>query len=116
MRALSTKEVVSLALAFFPKAASIHRFPSLTKQEIRSYQLSQIKKLVTFAYANVPFYRRKYDAAGITPEQIHSFSDFKRLPTVTKQEIIANTPGDIFATGTDMESVIISKSSGSSGQ
>jgi len=39
------------------------------------------------AYENVPFYRRKYDEAGVDIHSICSAEDIKRLPFVTKDEI-----------------------------
>lgn len=115
MRALTATESLLLGLRFLFVANRINRMPYFSTDRIREYQLSRLQKLVRFAYKNVPFYRRKYDEAGMRPEDIRSFSDFKRLPTVTKQEVILNYPHDIIARGTDLNSCVISKSSGSSG-
>ncbi len=115
MRSLNFSESVMLGLRFYPAIRSISRMPFASRDSIEGYQLSRIKKLVTFAYDNVPFYRKKYDEAGIRPGDIRTFHDFKRLPTVTKKDIIENYPHNILASGTDLNRCIISRSSGSSG-
>ncbi len=115
MRSLNFSESVMLGLRFYPAIRSISRMPFASRDSIEAYQLSRIKELVTFAYANVPFYRNKYDEAGIRPGDIKTFHDFKRLPTVTKKEIVENYPHNILASGTDLGRCIISRSSGSSG-
>src|SRR5699024_2069597 len=40
-----------------------------------------------YAYEHAPFYRRKWDEAGVHPDHIRSLEDFERVPVVTKQEL-----------------------------
>ena len=40
-----------------------------------------------YAHRNSPFYRNKWDSAGVTPEDIQSLADFEKIPFVTKDEI-----------------------------
>lgn len=49
--------------------------------------LKRIQEVMHYAYANAPFYRNKWDEAGIHPEHIRSLEDFERVPVVTKQEL-----------------------------
>src|ERR1700685_2166382 len=42
------------------------------------------------AYATSPFYRSKWDEAGIDPESIRTLEDFERVPVVTKAELRAS--------------------------
>jgi len=115
MRQLNLFEISSIAVKFVPRTVGMHRFPYRSREEIRNYQLYRLKQLVSFAYDNVAFYRQKYDEAGIHPRDIRTTEDFKKLPTVTKQEIIANYPEKMIASGVDLNKCIVSKSSGSSG-
>ncbi|MDZ7811273.1 MAG: hypothetical protein U5L11_16085 [Arhodomonas sp.] len=39
---------------------------------------------------HAPFYRRKWDAAGIGPDDVRSLADFEHVPVVTKDEIRAS--------------------------
>ena len=55
-----------------------------SKDEFRKLQLSKIRRLVDNAYRNVAFYREFYSTCGYKEGCIESFSDFERLPIVTK--------------------------------
>ncbi len=49
--------------------------------------LPKLKAQLAYAYGHSPFYRRKWDAAGVKPEDVQTLSDFERIPFVTKEEI-----------------------------
>ena len=49
--------------------------------------LERIRRLMAYAYEKAPFYRRKWDEAGVDPGSIRSLEDFERVPVVTKQEL-----------------------------
>ena len=49
--------------------------------------LERLRKVMHYAYEHAPFYRRKWDAAGIHPDHIRTLEDFERVPVVTKQEL-----------------------------
>ncbi len=48
-----------------------------------------LHRLLRDAYETVPFYRERWDAAGVSPEEIHTVADLARLPIVTKTELRA---------------------------
>lgn len=84
-------------------------------QRIQSYQFGRLRKIVRYAYDNVPLYRQKYDAAGIKPQDIRSLSDFKFLPLLTKEELQAGFPGEILSRKIPLERCYIVSTSGHSG-
>ena len=47
-----------------------------SQEDMRSLQLSKLKKIVEYAYENVPFYKKKYDAAGVKPGDIKTLKYF----------------------------------------
>jgi phenylacetate-CoA ligase len=49
--------------------------------------LPKLQAQLKYAYAHSNFYRKKWDQAGIKPDDIRSFKDFEALPFVTKDEI-----------------------------
>ena len=57
----------------------------MSLDELRELQGERLKNTVRFAYDNVPFYRRKLDAAGVNPEDIKSIDDITKLPFTTKR-------------------------------
>jgi phenylacetate-CoA ligase len=60
------------------------------RSRIDEWQLSQIRDLVHYAYANTEGYRELYRKAGVTPKDIRSMEDFWHFPTVTKRMIQEN--------------------------
>ena len=53
----------------------------------RVWQWTRIQETLRLAYDHVPFYRRRFDALGIRPEDLRSFDEFQRLPFLTKAEV-----------------------------
>jgi phenylacetate-CoA ligase len=49
--------------------------------------LPKLLAQLTYAYENSPFYRKKWDEAGIKPQDIRSLEEFEKMPCVTKEEI-----------------------------
>lgn len=52
--------------------------------ELKSYQLYQLNRLLHHAYDNTPYYKRVFDERGIKPDDIQSIQDLKKLPILTK--------------------------------
>lgn len=65
--------------------ASIERVP---RQKLRELQLQKLQALLRLVYGRNRFYTVKWRAAGITPEEIKSLSDVRRLPFTTKSELM----------------------------
>lgn len=49
-------------------------------------QDKSIKKFVNYIYDTIPFYRERFEKAGVRPEDIKTAQDFLRLPPLTKEE------------------------------
>lgn len=64
----------------------------------------------------MPFYRDRWDAAGIGPESIRSLDDLARIPIVSKREMQAAGPEAITSTAFDAASLVEARTSGSSGR
>lgn len=61
-------------------------------KHILELQLSGLKAIVKHAYKNVPFYRKRFREFGIKPSDIKTLRDIKKLPTITREELIKNYP------------------------
>jgi len=53
----------------------------------RKIILPKLQSQLAYAYENSSFYRKKWDKAGIKPQDIRSLKDFDQLPCVMKEEI-----------------------------
>ena len=90
-------------------------FETLPREALEAIQLRRLQALVERVYNLVPFYRQKYDAAGLKPGDIKSLKDLQRLPFTTKQDLRDNYPFGMFAV--PMEQVVrIHASSGTTGK
>lgn len=63
---------------------------SASQAELESYQWNRLKTLLDYAYAHVPFYRRRFDSIGMHPADIRSREDFRKLPYLTRHEVNSN--------------------------
>lgn len=83
--------------------------------ELQALQTQRLKWTLKHAYENVPMYRRKFDAAGVHPDDFRELSDLRKFPCTTKQDLRDNYPFDTFAV--PMEQVVrIHASSGTTGK
>ena len=87
----------------FPVIARRDRLPGLMKylkkleesqywsqERILEYQLKRIKALLIHAYKNTDYYRKKFNDVGFKPETFKDFSEIKKIPTLSKNEIREN--------------------------
>jgi phenylacetate-CoA ligase len=56
---------------------------TLPREKLDALHLKRLKSLLRYAYDNSPFYRRKFQEAEVTPEDIHTLEDFKRKVPIT---------------------------------
>lgn len=81
-----------------------------------AFQLHRLKQLVEHAYANVPFYRRKLDLAGVLPRHIRTLHDLHLIPITTRAELQNCAVADVVTRGVKTRSLKIHKTSGSTGE
>ena len=55
--------------------------------ELQALQTQRLKWTLKHAYENVPMYRRKFDAAGVHPDDFRELSDLRKFPCTTKQDL-----------------------------
>jgi phenylacetate-CoA ligase len=66
-------------------------FECLPAPQLRALQAARLRDAVARA-ARVPFYRQKLAECGVSPEQIRSVDDVRRLPFTTKADLRASYP------------------------
>ena len=69
----------------------------MNREEMRRLQSIRLRRVVEHAYHNSPFYRKKMQEMGITPEDIHSIDDIVKLPFTVKQDLRDNYPFGLMA-------------------
>ena len=56
-------------------------------KKIKELQWEKIKNIIMHSYSNIPYYKHTFMKAGITPDDINSFDDLKRIPVLTKNDL-----------------------------
>ncbi|MEV7550914.1 phenylacetate--CoA ligase PaaK [Amycolatopsis sp. NPDC089917] len=70
---------------------------NLTIDELQALQLKRLRWTLRHAYDNVPFYTRKFDEAGVHPDDCKALEDLAKFPFTTKQDLRDNYPFGMFA-------------------
>ncbi|WP_438394455.1 phenylacetate--CoA ligase PaaK [Caballeronia sp. DA-9] len=86
-----------------------------SRDELTALQLERLKWSIAHAYENSPVYRRKFDDAGVHPDDVKSLADIARFPFTTKKDLRDNYPYGMFAVPHDQISRIHA-SSGTTGK
>lgn len=94
-------------MSFMPTFSSL--------DQLADVQLDGLKWTVDHAYKGSAFYRNKLETAGITPSDIQSLDDLKRLPFTTSQDLSDDYPFPLLSTPMS-EVVRIHASSGTTGK
>ncbi|MFF9038753.1 phenylacetate--CoA ligase PaaK [Streptomyces sp. NPDC014892] len=69
----------------------------LTPEDLRGLQLRRLRATLRHAYDNVELYRKKFDAAGVGPDDCRSLDDLARFPFTTKADLRDTYPFGMFA-------------------
>ncbi|MBD5559771.1 MAG: phenylacetate--CoA ligase [Clostridia bacterium] len=85
------------------------------REEMLKLQNERLVENVQHVWDNVPFYRRKMEEAGVTPEDIHGVDDLHKLPFLTKDDLKEAYPFGML--GVPMEEAVrIQSTSGTTGK
>ena len=87
----------------------------MDREEMRKLQGIRLKRVVERVYHNTPFYRKKMQEMGVTPDDIESIEDIVKLPFTVKQDLRDNYPFDLMAVPMS-EIVRLHASSGTTGK
>jgi phenylacetate-CoA ligase len=88
---------------------------TITRSTLQQLQLKRLQDTVQRVAQRVPFYRDKFKKLGITPADIKSLDDVRRLPFTTTADLRANYPDGLLAVERD-EAVRLHTSSGTTGK
>ncbi|MGD2248402.1 MAG: hypothetical protein PVF58_08335 [Candidatus Methanofastidiosia archaeon] len=91
------------------------RNPWKSVETIERIQEKMMRNMINFAYHNTRFYKEKFKKAGITPFDIQSVSDLKKIPVATKDQV-RNNPEFLFASGYTRKNSFAEQTTGSTGK
>ena len=59
---------------------------TMSADEMAVLQLERLKRQLVYNYNNSLLYRKKFEEAGMKPEDVRSFEDFRHIPLMDKDE------------------------------
>ena len=90
------------------------KIEKLPRKEIQNIQLKHLKKTVQLVYDKVPFYKENFKELKVTPDDIKTLEDIRKLPFTTKDDLRNNAPFSMMATSLD-NCIELHASSGTTG-
>ncbi len=85
------------------------------REKIKAIQDERLLKQVQHVWDNVPYYRKKMEEKGLTPEDIKSSDDLYKLPFLSKYDLREAYPYGLL--GTDLKNCVrIQSTSGTTGK
>jgi phenylacetate-CoA ligase len=70
---------------------------TMSRKALTGLQTARLKQTLASAYANVSHYKKKFDAAGVSPADFKFLSDIARFPFTLKLDLRDNYPFGMFA-------------------
>ena len=80
-----------------PRAEDLDPIELASRDEISSLQIERLKWSLAHAYENVPFYKEKFQAMGVHPDDLNDLDDLARFPFTVKADLRDNYPFGMFA-------------------
>ena len=90
-------------------------YETMPQEQLRELQGERLKAQIRHVYANVPHYRKLMDEKGVTPDDIQSVDDLKKLPFISKADLRECYPDGMRAIPRS-ECVRIQSTSGTTGK
>lgn len=98
-----------------PAKADLEPIEIASRDEITALQLKRMKWSLRHAYDNVPMYRKRFDDAGVHPDDLKDLKDLAKFPFTYKNDLRDNYPFGLSAVPRE-KLVRIHASSGTTGK
>ncbi len=70
---------------------------TMPRDKLRSLQEERLRSIVAYVYQRVPFYRHRFDEAGLQPSKVRNLDDLAKLPFTYKTDFRENYPLGLLA-------------------
>lgn len=75
-----------------PKPGDLDPIETASRDEISALQLDRLKWSLKHAYDNVPMYKKRFDEAGVHPDDFKELKDLAKFPFTYKDDLRDNYP------------------------
>lgn len=107
-------ENVRYSATFTKEMQELKRIDSLTSEQQESEKNEALRKLIAYSYEHVPYYRELFDGIGLSPSEIKTEKDLKKIPFLTKELLVQNRE-KLLSDEFDKSSLVYITTSGSTG-
>ncbi len=73
------------------------KIETMPQEDLNILMLERLKKTLKYVYKNVPFYKEKFDDAGINIDLIKNMKDLQNFPFTLKSDLVSNYPFGLFS-------------------
>ena len=80
-----------------PRPGDLEPIETASRDEITGLQLDRMKWSLDHAYHNSPFYKERFDAAGVHPSDLKTLADLAKFPFTVKTDLRDTYPFGMFA-------------------
>ena len=88
----------------------------LPPEKLRELQEKKLRRLIAHAYHHVAYYRERMDALGLTPSDVRSLEDLRKLPLLGKDDVRENLHFDLLSDNHEKRKILKVTTSGSTGE
>jgi len=85
-----------------------------SSEEIQKLQWKKLAELLEYSFDNVPYYKNVFKMAGLSPSDIKTPADFRKLPLLSKQDIMKSST-DIVSAEYSTKDLSLNSTGGSTG-
>lgn len=98
------------------KAQAVHcNFQQVDDALFDEYRLFQLRRTLNLVYDKSPFYRRLFDANGVTPDTVQALEDLGKMPFTTSRDLSGTSYSLLCTSQSYVEKPVTFYSSGSTG-
>jgi phenylacetate-CoA ligase len=97
-------------------AGAIQRHTRADRATLQAFQDAKLRRLLAYAYENVPYYKRLFDRHRLHPRHIRGAVDLDLIPITTKDDLRDLPPSQIVSQGLDPAALISVRTNGSTGE
>jgi phenylacetate-CoA ligase len=88
----------------------------MTASELDELREKKLRSIIGNAYDHVPYYRSRFQEAGISPDDIRTVADLEKVPVSTKEDLRAAGIEQITSKWVDLSTCVSAKTGGSTGR
>ena len=87
-----------------------------SRPRLLKFQGDRLVHLINHCFERVPFYRKRFDEAGIGPSSFHGLQDLTRIPLTSRSELQLFSDKDFEEQGLNIEDLVTTTTSGATGE